>query len=197
MLDLLARVASQSRIQMQVTEQGTKQETEVNYRWHTEALSSEKVNYRAQYLMRLLERELERLNQSAASGQWIVQTYFGASTPGDAQRLASLLVGALAGKDSRPNPLRAFTCRDGGTPLSNFTTYLSSDEVATLIQLPREEVPGYAISDFVRFDVDFRFSNHTARVRLFPSGIFNIMDRMLNPTRSILMTLPNTESWWV
>lgn len=165
-IDLLARIASQSRLQMQVTEQNTKQDTETKSGSRSQTFSSEMVNYRAQYLMRLLERELERLDHSAAAGQWIVQTYFGASTADDAQRLASLLVGALAGKDSRPNPLRAFICRDGEAPLSNFTTYLSSDEVATLIQLPREEVPGYAISDFVRFDVDFRFSNTTSQVPL-------------------------------
>lgn len=165
-LDLLARIASQSRIQLQITEQDSKQKSEIETGSHTQTFSGEMVNYRAQYLVRLLERELERLDQAAASGQWIVQTCFGASTVSDAQRLASLLVGALAGKDSRPNPLRAFICRDGQTSLSIFTTYLSSDEVATLIQLPREEVPGYAISDFVRFDVDFRFSNHTTQAPL-------------------------------
>ena len=47
-------------------------------------------------------------------------------------------------------------CRSKGQYLSDFSTLLSSSEVAALMQFPREEVPGYAISDFVRFDVDFR-----------------------------------------
>ena len=74
----------------------------------------------------------------------------------DAQRLASLLLGTLAGTDSRPEPLRATLCQKGGSSLESFHTFLTSNEVATLIQLPREEVPGYAVHDYVRFDVDFR-----------------------------------------
>ncbi len=152
-IDQLADVISQSRRQLQESAQ----KTEVN----TQTFGGEVINYRAEYLIQLLERELERLDQAVAAGQWLVRTYFGANTPNDARRLASLLVGTLAGKDSRPDPLRAHLCRSKGDDLSLFDTLLSSEELSALIQLPREEVPGYAIHDFVRFDVDFRPPKHT------------------------------------
>lgn len=158
-VDVLADVMSQSRIQLQATEQESQQTTSVSTGSTTKTFSGEMVNYRAQYLVGLLEWELERLDQAVAAGQWLVSAYFGASNPDDAQRLASLVLGTLAGKDSRPDPLRAFLCRGGGRYLTDYSTFLSSDEVANMIQLPREEVPGYAIFDFVRFDVDFHISS--------------------------------------
>lgn len=162
-IDMLAQVASQTRRQLQATTQGSKQATAVDTSSTTETLSGEVVNYRAQYLMKLLERELERLEQAGAMGQWLIQSYFGASTPAEAQRLASLLSGTLGGKDSRPDPLRAYLCSRYGRYLSEYSTMLSSEELATMVQFPREEVPGYAISDFVRFDVDFRSFPVTTR----------------------------------
>ncbi len=93
---------------------------------------------------------------AAALGQWTVTTYFGSNHVDDTRRLASLLLGTMAGQDSRPDPLRAALCRPGGIPLGNFYSFLTSADVAVLTQLPREEVPGYAIHDHVLFDVDFR-----------------------------------------
>ncbi len=155
-IDLLTQVTSRSRVQWQSTQQGSRQMTSTESGSTTHTYSGDMVSYRAQYLNKLLERELERLDQAGAAGQWIVHTYFGSTGFDETQRLASLLLGTLAGKDSRPEPLRAALCRRGGVPLSNFSTFLTSEEVATLVQLPREEVPGYAIHDHVRFDVDFR-----------------------------------------
>ena len=155
-IDQLADIISTSRFQRQATNQESSQRNPVISGGNTETLSGEMISYRAQYLIRLLERELERLDQAMGTGQWSVKSYFGARTQEDVQRLASLLVGTLAGKDSRPDALRVSFCRGGGAYLADFDTFLSSDEVATLIQFPREEVPGLAIHDYVRFDVDFR-----------------------------------------
>jgi hypothetical protein len=155
LVDLLANVSSQSRVQTQATEQKNLQVTAAETSSNMRTMSSEVVNYRAQYLMRLLERELERLDQAMATGQWMSNVYFGAHTPEDAQRLASLLMGTLGGKASRPDPLRTYFCRRGAAHLQHFQTPMSSEEIALLMQLPREEVPGFAIHDFVRFDTDF------------------------------------------
>jgi hypothetical protein len=155
LIDLLASVSSQSRLQTQSTEQKNLQVTAAETSSNMRSMSGEVVNYRAQYLIRLLERELERLDQAMASGQWMACTYFGAQTQEDAQRLASLLTGTLAGNASRPDLLRAYLCRRGAAHLQHFRTPLSSDEIALLMQLPREEVPGFSIHDFVRFDTDF------------------------------------------
>ena len=161
-VDLLAQVTSRSRLQMQITQQDSRQLTTIESGSRSQTSSSELVNYRAQYLIKLLERELQRLDRAIAEGQWTVMTYFGANALDDAHRLASLLVSAMTGKQSRPAPIRAALCQRRGASLSVFNTFLSSDELATLIQLPREEVPGYAIHDFVRFDVDFRASKDAA-----------------------------------
>lgn len=155
----LTSVSSQMRTQTQSTDTTTDKETENNTRSHTTTTGGETINYRAQYLMRLLECEVARLDQAVAAGFWTVTTYFGASQGEDALRLASLLTGTLGGSDSRPAPLRTHFCGRGKG--QDFSTYLTSDEVATLIQLPREEVPGYAIHDFVRFDSDMPMSADT------------------------------------
>ncbi|GHO57221.1 ATP-binding protein [Ktedonobacter robiniae] len=154
-VDLLTQITTRSHVQWSSTKQENQQFTSIDSGAQIKSFSGDMINYRAQYLKKLLERELERLDQAAAAGQWIVHSYFGASTADDAQRLASLLLGTLAGTDSRPEPLRAFTCEKYGASLEEYYTFLSSQEVATLIQLPREEVPGYAIHDYVKFDVDF------------------------------------------
>jgi hypothetical protein len=155
-IDLLTQITSRSRVQWQSTQQESQQFTTTSSGGQTQTYSGDLVNYRAQYLIRLLERDLERIDQAAATGQWIVRTCFGAAQAHDARRLASLLLGTLAGTDSRPEPLRASLCQPNGLPLEAFSTFLTSEEVATLIQFPREEVPGYTIQDYVRFDVDFR-----------------------------------------
>ena len=155
-IDLLAQVTSESHVQMQGTEQKNLQVTAAETSSSTKSLSMETVNYRAQYLIRLLERQLQRLDQAIATGQWVVGSYFGASTREDAQRLGSLLAGSLGGADSQPEPLRMFLCRRGAARLQHFQTHCSSEELALLLQLPREEVPGYAIRDYVRFDTDFQ-----------------------------------------
>jgi hypothetical protein len=155
-IDLLSQVTSRMNMQWTSTKQQSLQVTSVESGSETHTSSGTMLNYRAQYLMRLLELELERLDQAQASGQWTTRIFFGACTADDARRLACLLVGTLAGSGSRPEPLRAALCEPFGVPLEAFQTRLSSLEVAALIQLPREEVPGYAIHDLVRFDVDYQ-----------------------------------------
>jgi hypothetical protein len=157
-IDLLTQITSRSQVQWQSTKQDNQQFSATESGGQTQTYSGNMVNYRAQYLIRQLERELERLGQATAVGQWLVRAYFGASSSEDAERLASLLLGTLAGPESRPDPLRSALCQPGGAPLEAFQTFLSSNEVALLTQLPREEVPGYAVYDHVRFDVDFNAS---------------------------------------
>lgn len=161
-IDLLTQVTNRSRRQWSTSQQDNQQRTSSHSGGSSQSFSGETISYRAQYLIQLLQRELERLDQAMATGQWLVQTYFGSSTQEDALRLASLLMGALAGADSRPEPIRATLCKPGGAPIERFHTFLTSQEVSLLIQLPREEAPGYALHDYVRFDVDFRTDDPAA-----------------------------------
>ena len=158
-IDLLTQVTNRSRVQWSSAKNENLQKTIVDSGGLTQTYSGDMVNYRAQYLIKLLEKQLERLDQGMASGQWLVRAYFGAREMDDTQRLGSLLIGALSGTDSRPEPLRATLMQDDGASLEGFHTFLTSTEVATLVQFPREEVPGYAIHDFVYFDTDFRNSD--------------------------------------
>jgi DNA helicase HerA-like ATPase len=155
-IDLLTQVTNRSRVQWNTTTNDNQQITTDESGGSSKTYSGDVVNYRAQYLIQQLERDLERHDQAMAAGQWTVKTFFGAATMDDTQRLASLLLGTLAGADSRPEPLRATICRRGGLALDGFHTFLNSHEVGTLIRLPREEVPGYAVHDHVHFDVDFK-----------------------------------------
>ncbi|MBV9229126.1 MAG: ATP-binding protein, partial [Chloroflexi bacterium] len=155
-IDMLTQVTNHSRMQWQSTKQENQQVTSLESGGVTQSYSGDIVNYRAQYLIRLLERELERLDQAAAAGQWTAGIFFGADSNESVERLAALLLGTLAGPDSRPEPLRTSICQRRGQSLDAFHTFLTSQEVAALIQLPREEVPGYAIHDHVIFDVDFQ-----------------------------------------
>jgi hypothetical protein len=165
-IDLLTQVTNRSRRQWSTSSQDNLQRTTSQSGGSSQSMSGETINYRAQYLIQLLQRELERMDQAMAGGQWIVRTYFGATGESEARRMAAMLMGAMAGADSRPEPLRAIFCQDGGSSLDHFHTFLTSQEVSTMIQLPREEVPGYALHDYVRFDVDF----HTDDPAALPLG---------------------------
>jgi DNA helicase HerA-like ATPase len=180
-IDLLARVSSQAHVQVHASEilsnewrnlqhsaarkklSGLARESGSNTRSLTRIIA----NYRAQYLAWLLQQQLARLDLALASGQWLTKIYFGASTPEEAKGLGALLAGTFGGAGSRPDPLRMFHCRNTSkndknrenreniAPISQFSTPLASGELALLMQLPREEAPGYAIHDYVRFDSDF------------------------------------------
>jgi hypothetical protein len=161
-IDLLTQVTNRSRQQWSTSQSDNLQHTASQSGGTSQSFSGETINYRAQYLIKLLESELERLDQAMSAGQWTVHTYFGSSTESEAQRLAALLMGSMAGADSRPEPLRATLCKPDGAPLEHFHTFLTSQEVSLLIQLPREEAPGYALYDYVRFDVDFHTNDPAA-----------------------------------
>src|SRR6266849_7260316 len=155
-IDLLTQVTNRSKVQWNSSRSDNEQLTQADSGGTSQSYSGDAINYRAQYLIQQLERDLERHDQAMAAGQWTVKTFFGATNFDDVQRLCSLLLGTLAGADSRPEPVRAKLCKRGGIPLDSFYTFLNSHEVGTLIRLPREEVPGYAIHDHVHFDVDFK-----------------------------------------
>ncbi len=155
-IDLLSQITNRSQVQWSAAYNEHLQRTTIDSGGETQTYSGNIINYRAQYLTKLLQKQVERFDQGMAAGQWLVRTSFGAGNVEDAQRLGSLLLGALSGIDSRPEPLRAKLTREGGASLEAFHTFLTSTEVGTLIQLPREESPGFAIHDYVYFDSDFR-----------------------------------------
>src|SRR5436853_7799934 len=125
-LALLPQVTNRSRVQWNSSISDNEQRTQVDSGGSSQSYSGDAINYRAQYLIQQLERDLERHDQAMAAGQWTVKTFYGATNADDAQRLGSLLLGILAGADSRPEPLRAKLCKRGGIALASFHTFLNS-----------------------------------------------------------------------
>jgi DNA helicase HerA-like ATPase len=157
LLDKIADLASLTKGQIQKSKQESKVRTKQETTTVSEMMGGEIFNRRAEYVVELLEKELKRIEIALATGRWQVAVYFGADKQADAQRLSSLLTGIFAGPDSRPEPIRASFCQSGivSSESEQFNTYLTSDELALLLQLPREEAPGYGLSDLITFDVDF------------------------------------------
>ena len=154
-LTRIAAVASVTRKQVQRSTQASQARTAHQTQTVSETMGGEIVDRTAQYAVELLELEVKRLEAALAVGRWQVAVYYGASGESDALRLGALLAGLLSGPESRPDPIRAHLCRRHSTSASNqFHTYLSSAEVALLVEPPKEEAPGYAVADVAKFDVD-------------------------------------------
>lgn len=117
--------------------------------------TSEQTNRQAQYCVELLERNLERLNRGKAQGMWQVEVYFFAASEVTLDKARALLKSIFAGEDSVPDPLRTFRCSGSVVQVQGeaFTTLMNSYELSILAQLPREEMPGYSVRDYARFDV--------------------------------------------
>ncbi len=117
--------------------------------------TSEQTDRQAEYCVELLEKNLERLNRGKAQGVWQVEVYFFAASEATLDKARALLKSIFAGEDSVPDPLRTFRCSGSVVPSQGeaFTTLLNSYELSILTQLPREEMPGYTVRDYARFDV--------------------------------------------
>ena len=165
-LDKIAGIASVTRQQVQRSIQASSAKTSRQTETTSEMMGGEIVNRQAEYAVELMERELKRLESALATGRWQVAVYFGATQQATAHHLAALLNGVVAGPGSRPEPVRMHFCSPASrTSSSQFNTYLSSEELALLVQLPQEEAPGYAVSDLAHFDVDIPLSrNHGIRL---------------------------------
>ncbi|HEU5013764.1 MAG TPA: hypothetical protein VFT66_14665, partial [Roseiflexaceae bacterium] len=109
----------------------------------------------AQQCVTLLERQIERLERGKAQGMWRVESSFFAPDAATLAQLASLLRAIFSGMESRPEPLRtrAHTPAAPPVPLDHIQTILHTGELATLMQFPGEEAPGYHVRDYARFDL--------------------------------------------
>jgi len=154
-LDAIAAAASQTKRQIQQLNQTMTQMDPRTQSGSTESISGEVVNRQAEYAVTLLERHLQRLDEAKAVGMWETEVHFFAPKPETLARAQSLVRAVFAGPDSVPQPLRVVACGTTSNDIKAFQTRLTSVELGTLSQLPREEVPGYRIADFARFDTDF------------------------------------------
>lgn len=153
-LQEIGLAASQMKWQTQRVQQ-TMRNVQANVQQgETESVSGEIVDRLSEYGVELLEQEMARLRRGQALGMWEVDVHFFAAEAATLGRAGALLRAVFAGDDSTPEPVRTFACGPTQTRPELFTTRLHSAELATLAQLPRQEFPGYSITDYARFDVD-------------------------------------------
>lgn len=110
-------------------------------------------NPQATRYVALLEAALKKLIQGQKQGMWDVQSYLLTATVADCERGAQALHAAFGGPNSEPQPLRIKVgsrngIRDPGTRMS---TRLNTSEVTMLASLPRREVAGLQVTDYVAF----------------------------------------------
>ena len=124
-------------------------------RSESESLNRTVTDYRAKRCLELLEHQLQRLETGKAQGMWQTDVHFFAAEPATLGQMRALLGAVFSGPDSAPDPIRTFACRrESRSRAEEFTTLLHSGELATLVQLPRREFPGYRVTDYARFDTD-------------------------------------------
>jgi hypothetical protein len=124
-------------------------------RGESESLNRTVTDYRARRCLQLLDRQAQRLETGKAQGMWQTDVHFFTREPATLGQMRTLLGAVFSGPDSTPDPIRTFAChRESPRQTGEFTTLLHSGEVATLVQLPRQEFPGYRVADYARFDTD-------------------------------------------
>lgn len=150
----IGQAASQMKWQVQQVQQTMRNVRDNVQQGETVSVSGELVDRLSEYGVELLEQEMVRLRRGQALGMWQVDVHYFAAEATTLGRAGALLRAIFAGDDSTPEPVRSFQCGPSQRPSAFFTTRLHSAELATLTQLPRQEFPGYSLTDYARFDVD-------------------------------------------
>jgi hypothetical protein len=138
--------------------------------------TKEVINRAAQQYIELLEKVVARYTLGKAGGMWNVASYYCSPDPSTFVKMGILLRSIFTGEQSVPDTIRVHRCptplRDAVMHLNltgiknintdsvpallnpfDFQTTLSSQELATMVHLPNEEMPGYDIRKSVRYGV--------------------------------------------
>ena len=110
-------------------------------------------NRLAQRYVDLLEAQYTRLEMGLSQGMWTTQAVFLTDDAFTAGRAKGLMAAAFGGEASVPQPLRVIAGSDRGKALTE-PEQLATQELATLMRLPREDYPGYEVIDYARFGVN-------------------------------------------
>ncbi len=118
----------------------------------------------------LLEKYLDRLQRSKSQGLWSSSFFIYAEKPETLDQIKALTKSAYSGKESVPDRIRVLQVRGGGlkpglitnpAPASPgqfkwpymFSNILGSSDLASMVQMPGQEFPGYRITPYVKFNV--------------------------------------------
>jgi hypothetical protein len=126
---------------------------EVNSSHRRHGSTEEKNNPLVSRYVALLESAHKKSLQGQKQGMWDVQSYFLADHEVASQRGAQALHAAFGGAASEPQPFRIKTgsrtgLKEIGIPMA---TRLNTSEVVVLTSLPRREVAGLQVADYVTF----------------------------------------------
>lgn len=132
-------------------------------------------NYLAQSYVDLLEAGCLKYLDGKGLGMWRVKHQFVAAEENILNIGLSLLKAIYSGDDSKPQPFRIHKTEGRGSH-QNYddinTTILNSKDLSILVRFPKEEVAGYSIYDYARFDVSLPEYKASS-----PVTIGTIMDR--------------------
>jgi hypothetical protein len=122
-----------------------------------------------QYKTRL-EKYLEKLQESKSQGLWATSVYLHADTQGSLNQLKAIAKSALSGRTSIPDKIRTLQLSNRPNTLGlivnpapqspgqfkwpyGYSSVHSSGDLARLVKLPSNELPGFKIKPYVRFNV--------------------------------------------
>lgn len=148
--------------------------------------AEEVINYDCKKYIEDLEILNEKIQFGRNSGMWKVNCYYTANEEEIARKLGKLLKVVFSGEESKPERIKDIwvdeienifksgisrlenkidkflltyhPLKDSESFIYRYQNTINSKELAIFCQLPREEVPGYYINDYVKFDVAERKS---------------------------------------
>lgn len=154
-LNTTTEVHSSMRLQMQKLVQETVRETEERQTGSTTSISGERLDRQAQFVISVLEAKTRQYQNSLIDGGWNTETHFFSDSSATLQRMQSMLRSIYRSGSGSIEPIRTKICVPSGQSRgSEFSTFLSSEELSCFAYFPKEEVIGYRIKEHIKFDVD-------------------------------------------
>jgi len=122
----------------------------------TQSFSGELLNKKAQYLVEILEHNAKRYAKMSKTGQWLTFVSFGSDKSNTSRRLSAIIKGNVSGDESFPDLIRTHICSPSSntSPVSEFSTFLSSEELALWMCPIQSEVVGFEVHDQIKLDLN-------------------------------------------
>ena len=117
--------------------------------------AEERNNPKVSRYVALLETARKKLVRGQSQGMWEVQSFLMTATAETCEWGSQALHGAFAGPGSEPQPIRVKIGNRLGVdgPAAPMTTRLNTSEVAVMASLPRRDVAGLQVRDYVQFSL--------------------------------------------
>ena len=100
-------------------------------------------------LVELVDREERRTLEGVAKGAFLAECWLGADETRALRSLAAVTATVLAASGSQPRPLRLVEASEDGAPGASL---MLGNELASIVQPPLNDVPGFPVTAWARFD---------------------------------------------